>query len=225
MKEKILIIILLSIISKFAVAQIFDKYGFNVGTSYSNQLWNYKLISVDNPNKEYKIGLSVFLSAERKINKQLSIRPEIGYVQKGFKNDMEFTSYDGTSLGTSNKSAIFHDLGFNIGLKIAPFNLKFSPYTLLGLQSSYMFSYKDIIFVENISGLKFNLYKDKIDQFNKFNLSGTIGVGLELNNSTYLEFAYHPPLTNSYNDTSLRIKDNSMELKLGFNINKLVENK
>ncbi|MHB9141243.1 MAG: outer membrane beta-barrel protein [Paludibacter sp.] len=225
MKKKILIIILLSIISKFGAAQIFDKYGFYIGTSYSNQLWDYKLISVDNPNKEYKIGLSVFLSAERKINKQLSIRPEIGYIQKGFKNDMEFTSYDGTPLGTSNKSVIFHDFGFNIGLKIAPFNLKFSPYALLGLQSSFMFSYKDIIFVENVSGLEFNIYRDKIDKFNKFNLGGIIGIGLELNNLTYLEFAYNPPLTNSYNDASLRIKDNSMELKLGFNINKLVENK
>ena len=225
MKEKIFIIILLSIISKFGAAQFFDKYGFSIGTSYSNQLWDHKLISVDNPNKEYKIGLSVFLSAERKINKQLSIRPEIGYIQKGFKNDMEFTSYDGTSLGTSNKSAIFHDFGFNIGLKIAPFNLKFSPYALLGLQCSYMFTYKDIIFVENVSGLEFNVYKDQIDKFNKFNLGGTIGIGLELNNLTYLEFAYNPPLTNSFNDASLRINDNSMELKLGFNINKLVENK
>jgi len=225
MKEKILIIILLSFISKFGVAQIFDKYWFNIGTTYSNQLWDYKLISVDNPNKEYKVGLSVFLSAERKINKKLSIRPEIGYIQKGFKNDIEYKLYDGTSAGTTNGNVVFHDFGFNIGLKITPFNLKFSPYALLGLRSDYMFSYKDIIFVENVSGLEFNIYKDQIDKFNKFNIGGMIGIGIDLNSLTYLEFAYNPTLTNSYNDTGLQIKDNSMELKLGFNLNKLIEKK
>jgi hypothetical protein len=225
MREKILIIILLSFVSKFGAAQIFDKYGFNIGTSYSNQLWDYKLISVDNPNKEYKVGLSVFLSAERKINKQLSIRPEIGYIQKGFKNDVKYTLSDGTSAGTTNGNVIFHDFGFNIGLKITPFNLKFSPYVLLGLRSDYTFSYKDIIFVENGSGLEFNIYKDQIDKFNKFNIGGVIGIGIELNSLTYFEFAYNPSLTNSYNDAGLQIRDNSMELKLGFNLNKLIEKK
>ena len=117
MKKSLMIVALLLLISRFGSAQLIDKYGFNIGMTYSNQFWDYKLISIDNPNKDYKLGLAVFLSAEKKISKVFSLRPEIGYIQKGFKNNVEMTSSDGTSAGVNKKNVIFHDLGLNFGLK------------------------------------------------------------------------------------------------------------
>lgn len=67
-----------------------------------------------------------------------SIRPEIGYIQKGFKNNVELISSDGTSVGVDKENVIFHDLAVNIGLKIIPINLKFSPYVLIGLRGDYI---------------------------------------------------------------------------------------
>jgi hypothetical protein len=84
MKKSLTIIALLLLISRFGSAQLIDKYGFNIGMAYTNQIWDYKLVSIDNSNKDYKPGLAVFLSAEKKITKVFSIRPEIGYIQKGF---------------------------------------------------------------------------------------------------------------------------------------------
>ncbi len=221
MKKTFLIFIILIFFTNYGTAQIFDKYGLNIGTSYFNQLWNYKLITVDNSNKDYKLGMSAFFSAEKKINRLFSIRPEIGYIQKGFKNNLNFTLADGTSAGSTKGNVIFNDLGLNIGLKTTPFSSKFNPYVLLGIRGNYMFSYKDVIFEEKGSGLKFNMYKSQIDEFNKFNLDGLIGIGLEINDLTYLEFEYNPAILSSFNDSGLEIMDNGWIFKLGINLNKM----
>ncbi len=221
MKKSLMIVALLLLISRFGSAQLIDKYGFNIGMTYSNQFWDYKLISIDNPNKDYKLGLAVFLSAEKKISKVFSIRPEIGYIQKGFKNNVEMTFSDGTSAGVNKENVIFHDMGLNVGLKITPFDFKVVPYALLGFRCDYMTSYKDIVFEEQYSGLKFNMYKSEIDKFNKLNLGGLIGVGFEFNDLTYIEFEYNPSITKSYGSTGLDIRDNCLGIKVGFNLNKL----
>lgn len=208
-------------LTKYGTAQFVDKYGFNIGLSYSNQLRDYKLISVDNPNMDYKLGLAVFLSAEKKISKVFSIRPEIGYIQKGFKNNVEMIFSDGTSAGVNKENVIFYNLGLNVGLKITPFDFKIVPYALLGFRCDYMLSYKDIEFEEQGSGLIFNMYKSEIDKFNKLNLGGLIGIGFELNDLTYMEFEYNPSITKSYKSKGLDIRDNCWGLKVGFNINKL----
>jgi hypothetical protein len=224
MKQKFLIIFFLSMLTNYGAAQIIDKCGFNVGLSYSNQLWHYKLLSVDNSNKDYKIGFSAFMSAEKKIYKMISIRSEIGYIQKGFKNNVELNFGDGTSAGVDKENIVFHDLGLNFGLKITPFDLKFAPYALLGLRFDYMLSYKDIVFEEPGSGVKFNMYKYDIDNFNKLNMGGLSAIGIEFNDLAYLEIEYNPSMTSSVNEKALQIKDNCWAVKMGFNIKKLKTN-
>jgi hypothetical protein len=181
------------------------------------------MINVSNSDQDYKAGLSAFLFAEKKLNKMFSIKPEFGYLQKGFKNNVDLRSDDGTLIDVSHKNVIFHDLGLNVGLKFTPFHFKRTPYILLGIRGDYMFAYKDIIFEEPGSGLKFNLYKSSIDAFKKGNLGGLLGIGLEYNNLCFLELDYNPTLTNSYNTNFLVIKDNCWDLKLGLNIHKLLK--
>ena len=218
MTQKLLLISLLLMLSKYGTAQLLDKYGLNVGLSYSNQLWNYKKISIDNPNKDYKAGLSIFLSGEKKIRKTLYIRPEIGYIQKGFKNNVEMTFSDGTSGGVDKKNVIFHDLAANLCLKIKPFDLKLSPYACLGFRYDYMIAYKDIVFEEAASGNKLDMYKSQIDQFNKSNLGALMGIGVEFKASVYMEFEYNPSITKSYSKSILEIRDNCWGVKIGMNI-------
>jgi len=221
MKKSLMTFVLLLLISGYGSAQFIDKYGFNIGMTYSNQIWNYKLMPMDDSNKDYKLGLAVLLSAEKDISKVFSIRPEIGYIQKGFKNNIELLWSDGTSSEVDKENVIFHDLGLNVGLKITPFNFKNIPYALLGFRCDYMLSYKDIIFEEPGSGRKNNMYKSEIDKFNKFNVGGLIGIGYEFNDLSYIEFEYNPSITKSYTSNGLDISDNCWEIKVGFNINKL----
>lgn len=218
MIQRLSIIAIFLIFTQYATAQLVDKYGINIGLSYSKQLWDYKKIAMSN-DIDYKPGLAVFLSAEKKINKTFSLRPEIGYIQKGFKNKTELYFNDGTSGGGKNKNIIFHNLAANLGLKITPFTYRIAPYALFGIRYGYMIAYKDIVVEEPVSGLKFNMYKDIVEDFNKSNVGGLIAVGVELKNLTYLEFSYNPTLTKSYNNSLREVKDICWELKIGLNIN------
>ena len=221
MKEKILIIIFFSLLPSYGTAQFMDKYGFNLGATYTTQFWDYKLTSIAGLNKDYKTGFSVFLSTEKKLNKLISIRPEIGYIQKGFKNNIEITFSDSTTAGVDQKNVSFHDLGLNIGLKITPFDFKFAPYAVLGIRADYMISYKDIIITDQSSGLTFNMYTSQINTFNKANLGGLISLGFEFREMMYVEIEYNPSITYSFNSAGMKIKDNCWGVKIGININKL----
>ena len=85
MKKNLLIIILLVFITKYGTAQFIDKYGVNIGASYSSQLWDYKLISVDNPNKDYKIGVSAFCQQRKRLVKCLVFAQKLDTYKKDLK--------------------------------------------------------------------------------------------------------------------------------------------
>lgn len=222
MKQRLVLLIALTLIAKLSHSQIIDRYGINIGTSYSTQIWDYKLVSVDSDN-EYKFGFQAFLQAEKDFGNLLALRTEVGYIQKGFKNNLELTFPDGTSAGTDNENVILHDLALNIGLKIKPLKTNYTPYLLAGLRGDYMISYKDIEFEEPASGLKFNMHESTIEEFNKFNLGGLIGLGIDIKGLIYFEIEYNPNFTKNLDEKGLSIKDNCWGAKIGLNINKLIE--
>lgn len=222
MKQRLVLIFAFILIAKLSHSQIIDRYGINIGTSYSTQIWDYKLVPVDSDN-EYKFGVQAFFQAEKDFGNLLALRTEFGYIQKGFKNNLELTFADGTSAGTNNENVILHDLALNIGLKIKPLKADYSPYLLVGLRGDYMISYKDIELEEPGSGLKFNMYESTIDEFNKFNLGGLIGLGIDIKDLIYFEIEYNPNFTKNLDNTGLSIKDNCWGAKIGLNINKLIE--
>lgn len=177
---------------------------------------------VDSDNK-YKFGFQAFLQAEKDFGNILALRTEFGYIQKGFKNNIELTFVDGTSAGTNNDNVILHDIALNIGLKIKLLKTDYSPYLLVELRGDYLVSYKDIELEEPGSGLKFNMYESTIEEFNKFNLGGLIGLGIDIKDLIYFEIEYNPNFTKNLDETGLSIKNNCWGAKIGFNINKLTE--
>jgi hypothetical protein len=209
-------------VSNLTFSQIVDRYGINIGASYSTQIWDYKLISFDTDN-DYKVGPMAFIQAEKDFGKILAIRTEIGYIQKGFKSQLELTFEDEATAVTINDNVILHDLALNVGLKIKPLKVDYSPYFLVGFRGDYMIAYRDIEIEEQSSGLKFNMYESTIKEFNKFNVGGLIGLGIAIKELLYLEVEYNPNITRNLNDKSLSIKDNCWGVKLGLNINKLTD--
>ena len=122
MKTKYCLIICLMVIPSYLLkAQILDGFGFRIGGGLSNQYWNY----LDFPDlsdwKDNKYGLSAMINAEKNIYQILSIRAEIGYIQKGFKNDISYIMQQ-EEIDLQGEDVIFHDLSINAGLKVAPFN-------------------------------------------------------------------------------------------------------
>jgi len=203
-------------------AQFIDNYGIRIGSGISNQYWDYKneLFSDLSEWKENKLGLTIYLNCEKKIINPISIRSEIGYIQKGFKENITFVFPDdeGDFQVVNNKVA-FHDLSTNLGIKVIPIQMKFKPYFLVGLRGDYLLKYKDI--EVNAAGTKYGMYEDYFDEFNRFILSGTIGFGLSYNEIIYLDFEYSPAITKSYNNAMLAIRERYIDFTIGLNINKL----
>ncbi len=223
MKHKLLLIFTLILATKLSHSQIIDRYGFNTGLSYSTQTWDYKLISFDSDNK-YKFGFQAFLQAEKDFGDFLALRTEFGYIQKGFKNnsiDLKFA--DGTTAELINENAVLHDLALNIGLKVKPLKSDFSPYLLAGLRGDYMISNSCIMFKEPASGMTFNFFEPEFKEFNKFNLGGLIGVGIDIKDLIYFEVEYNPNFTKNLDNKGLSVKDNCWGAKIGLNINKLIK--
>jgi len=108
----------------------------------------------------------------------------------------------------------------DLTFKINPFKTIISPYVLLGLREDVMVGYKDIEVTETITGNTYDLYKEFIDDYNKFNTGGVVSLGFEYNQLVYLEFEYNPTFTQSYESKMVDIKDNCFSVRLGINLNK-----
>lgn len=221
MKKEILIIIILLMVIQYGRSQFFAKYGLNIGATYSNQSWEFK--TYKKFYKDYKKGLSIFLSSEKKLSRTLSLRSEFGYLQKGFKNNSGWSVNKVEVSGIKGRDVLINDLGLNVVFKVLPFNSKVLPYALIGFRADYILSYKDIEYIEQSSGSKFGMYDDEFNEFNKFNLGGLIGIGVEFNNLYYIDLEYNPAITNYYNSNWLKIMDDCWGLKFGININKLMK--
>jgi hypothetical protein len=221
MKKSFLLIIVL-VCWQSSKAQFVDKYGINMGFTYSNQLWNYKEMFAEKHKMDYKPGFSIFLSSEKQIASWISIRPELGYIQKGFKNNMEFITSDGEIMQQDDKNVIFHDLALNLCIKIMPFHISWNPYLALGISEEYMFAYKDIDYVETGSGKTYHIFSEMFDDYGDINATAILGLGLEVNDLVYAEIDYIPSLTKRYKSSFLDIKDNCFEARIGLNINRLL---
>jgi hypothetical protein len=212
------------ILTHNAHSQIIDHFGLRIGAGLSNQYWDYKRFPSLSEWKKDKIGLAFYINAEKKLNKYLSVRPEIGYIQKGFTEDINLTSETGEDIGILDNDIILHDLSLNIAVKFSPLKSKFKPYIIAGFQGNYLLGYQDLQIEFN--GIKQGLYKSILDSLQKFTFGGLIGIGIEYNNLIYLDIEYNPALTKNLDRTGLSIKDRYFGLTLGLNINVLLkENK
>ena len=219
--RKLISLFLLLVLTKSSYSQIIDRYGVNVGMSYATQSWDYKLLPSLNFDRDYKVGLMTFLSAEKDFGKALGVRAEIGYIQKGFSTTQELVFSDLSLIKIDKEKVILHDLAINLGLKISPFKFDYSPYILVGVRGDYMISYKPITVKE--SGFEFTMYESEIKDFTKFNMGGLFGVGIDINKSIYFEVEYNPNITRNFEDKGLSIKDNCWGIKVGINIDKFIK--
>ncbi|RIV37702.1 hypothetical protein D2V08_01045 [Flagellimonas lutimaris] len=215
-----LILILLSI---NGYSQLIDRYGINFGVTYTNQLWDYKLIPVDS-DKELKFGFQVFIFAEKDyVFDIVALRYGIGFLQRGFKNQTAHIFSDGSEAEIKNNKVTLNEVVLNLGMKISPFKTLSSPYLLLGFRFGHMLSFRDIVIEEKASGLKYQIHGPQIENFNKFNFGSLITLGLQINRLLYIELEHNPNITIRENTEILRISDLYWGIKLGVNLKELIQ--
>jgi hypothetical protein len=223
MKIKIILSFVVALITNTLFAQFVDNYGVNLGLTYANQLWKYNVVGniSGSQNKDFKPGLELFLMADKEINKVFLVRSELGYIQKGFKNNINVIATNGAPVNFEHQDVILNNLALDMSVEYKPFIFRVVPYALAGLRGDYMISYRDAKYTDPITGIEYNMYKTVLDEYNRFNLGGLIGLGAVFNNNIYFEAYYNPSITRNRDTSALKIRDNCWEVRVGFNINKL----
>lgn len=214
--KKTLLLGITILMAGYMHAQIFDNYGIRAGVGIANQY-------VDSKDKTFyssywhdnKAGLSFYLNAEKQFNKFISLRPEIGYAQKGYKSSITLTSAEGTIASVDNEAVKLNNLSINFSGIITPLNTEIKPYIVLGVRSDLLLSYEDI----EVGGI--GIYQGFLDNYNKIVLGGQFGLGIDYKDKFYFEAIYNPAFTKSYDGSFMSIQDRFIEFTVGVNINKL----
>ena len=217
--KKVALIVIILFISVFVNAQFIDNYGFRTGTGLSSQYFEFKDARLDDLSewKENKLGFVFYVNAEKKLNKYFSIRPEIGYIQKGYKYDVSFITQDLEEINIINENIILHNLSVNISGKITPIQSKVKPYLILGLRCDYLFDYKGI--EVEYQGSTHEFGENTLEEYDKFVLSGLLGLGVEFNNTFYFDIEYNPAITKNLDNSILSVKDSYVGVTVGMNLN------
>ena len=206
-------------------AQVIDNYGIKIGAGLSNQYWEYKNSMFSNLSgwNDNKTGFTGQVYAEKYFGKHLSLRPVLGYIQKGFVDDITLTTAEGEELAVKDNKVVLHDLSLDLSIKIIPIQKSIKPYILLGLRGDYLMDYRSVII--DFQGEDRELNTDLYDDFNKFTLGGLIGVGISYNDLLFLDLEYNPAISKNFESDGLAIHDKYFTLTIGLSINQLIKNK
>ena len=209
MKRLLLALILFSFIST-SQAQFVRGYGFKLGSTISNQDWEYVPslnITLDSDNR---IGLNIGFFAELLNNPILSIVTELNYVQKGMKIDLQKTTVsnpDGTGefftwdtrIDYINLSAL-GKIRLDLGIV--------SPYVIAGPKIDFeinkVFSLNEANIVE--------------DNFNKNRIGFKVGIGAEIklmSLNLLAEILYDADFNELYENENLKVNSNSIDFRVG----------
>lgn len=224
MTKKITLTLLFLTVYLVSNAQFIDNYGIKIGVGLSNQYWEYETMYSDLSGWEKnKLGFTGQVYAEKNVGKYISLRPAIGYTQKGFVDDLVLIGAEEEDLSVFDNRVVLHDLSLEMAFKIIPFQNCIKPYLLLGLRGDYLLDYRSVIV--NYHGENQEMDTELYDDFNEFTLSGLIGIGVVCNDLSFIEFEFNPAFSKNFDSGFLAIHDRFFSLTLGININKLIKAK
>ena len=212
MKRLFLALILFTLIST-SHAQFIRGYGIKVGTTISNQDWQYSFssgLSDLSFEPDNRVGLNIGVFLELLNVPLISIVTEVNYDQKGMKQEIlvvtepppnvtgEYITW-GTRVDYISIAAL-GKVRFSIGI--------FTPYILLGPK---------IDFEINIVN-SFGAVNEVEENFNKNIFGFKVGVGTEINLlsiNLLAEILYDADFNELYENQNLKVDSNSLELRIG----------
>ena len=204
-------------------SQIVDGYGFKVGLTRSNQLFDYsENFILDDETHDYRNGLNLGLFAELFSVPYLSFVIDLFYNQKGMTDNINASYVDTTSMGYSSYNLSldrrfdYFTISTNIKIRYDFSNL--SPYILTGFRYDILLD-KKIEKLVNQSGVKRLASLDFWENYNTNSYGYNIGLGIEIENlikfPIILEWVYNHDLSKIRIHDNLEIQNVSSELKIG----------
>ena len=164
------LVLLLTASSIYVFGQ--SKIGLKTGLNFSN-------LGGDSENTDYKLGYNFGLYGERKINENLSLRPELLFSSQGAKSD---------------------DLNFRYSYINLPILLKIQMET----SSVSFYTGPQIGLLFNAIARENSEKENVTAALNNVDFSGTIGLITPVNDDFAIDFRF----SHSFNSTSSKISDN-----------------
>lgn len=208
--KKILFSVLVFFISQSTYSQIIDSFGLKIGYSYSNI--DYKLNNLPfDFESDYKPGFVFSIYGKKTLSKNIEFISEIGYSQKGFREEFFRSDESGLIIGmtTFNNSfdyltlQVYPRLIINLGL--------IEPYILAGPKLDILLS----------SDFEFHLF-DHSEYMTKSQIGLVYGFGAKLEKMIHIPLLVE--VISFYDFTSYAENDNfesrniSYQLKLGLEL-------
>jgi len=201
---KKLLIVLVIFISSIVYPQSFEHFGLKVGTTASTPIWSHD--SKSDSHVQTKWGLDIGAFIEFKLVDNLSLVPEIHFIQKGLRYDIPITTMEFPD-GTGQ----FITLEPNVNYISVPINVNYS-------------FYKSAFEIYGVGGARLDFALDKngdgfdyqYKQFKDVDFGASIGVSLRTKDligiGTGLEFRFSPNITSSYSKSGEKITNSSFEI-------------
>ena len=214
-KTALLTLLIVSFSFQKTNAQILRDVGIKTGISISKQNWASN--SIDKVlMKDYRTGLNFSLNLEWFNNDFVTLITDIGYIQKGFNEEIMMTTPDNPESGPLKTfDTRFDYMFFSPQLKIRKEFNDLIPYIFVGPRIDYQLSYKSDFdlsviekdFEELIFGLNYGLgiaYRIK-------------GIGISLEFTNLYDFTDVMNTQPAQNTTGLKITNNAFTINLGIN--------
>ena len=212
MKRFFLALILVTFIST-SQAQFVRGYGIKLGTTVSNQDWEYVPSLNVTLNPDNRLGLNIGFFAELLNNPILSIVTEVNYVQKGMKTDIEKTT-------VSNPDGTGEFITWDTRVDYINLSALGKIRVKLGIVSPYVIAGPKIDFEIN-KVFSLNEANSVEENFNKNRIGFKVGIGAEINLMSLnliFEFLYDADFNELFENENLKVNSNSIDLRVGLMI-------
>lgn len=207
MKKMLILLAILSLTVTTINAQFVRGYGLKVGSTLSNQDWDYDNSSGFNFNPDNRIGLNVGLFAELLDIPFFSVVTEFNYIQKGMTDELNITTADNPSgISKVEWDSRLDYINISVLGKFRLNYLLFRPYLLLGPKIDF-----EIVKESNLSG-------GLEDDFESNRIGLKAGIGTEINLlpvTIMAELLYDADLNELYENENLKVNTSSFDFRLG----------
>lgn len=199
-------------------------YGIEIGLGSFNQNWQFEGLPFSGWKKD-RLGLTCNLFGELNHSKMFSTKLELGYLRKGYINDLIFENQDGSTVVTDSYKFGYNTITMGIGEKITIMNSKLKPFVIVGFNFQFIpkneIDDQSLLVMEKTGNVL--IFGGPLDPlgWNNITFNGNVGLGLIYNDLIFVTFKYNHSLTNLLSKNYITVSDRYFGCCVGMNINKL----
>lgn len=225
---KLSIFIIVILIANISYSQTFN-YGLRIGVASFNQNWDFNELPFSGW-RNYKTGITTHIFGEINHSDHFSTKLELGYLKKGYYNDLSYEAPDGTYHDEDSYKTDLKTIVLQISERITFLKTKLKPFIKTGLNIQYISNkYLENLHLivrepnGNLIWFGSQYVNSTTVDWTRFTLNFNVGVGLTYGDLIFIEFELSKSLTPLLDLDYLKVTDKYYGISVGVNINKLIK--